>query len=225
MDLYSQKSESLPQKVIIVIFEIIFLVVSYQVLFGNFLGGIRAAGSQPDLMRNGILFAFNLVVFLRFLFTLFYFLQRRIPLEETISVPMAFGLYLLGFPLLARSADVSVNLWEIFGILFFIAGSFLNSYSEYQRKKWKKDPQHRGKLYTGGLFGVSRHVNYFGDFLWVSGYAMVTHNTYSILIPLFLFSFFYFFNIPKLETYLQTRYSGEFDQYKRQTKSFIPFIL
>ena len=186
---------------------------------------LRAAGSQPDLLRSGILFAFNLVVFLRFLFTLFYFLQRKIPLEETISVPMAFGLYLLGFPLLARSTGLPVNLWEVSGILFFVTGSFFNSYSEYQRKQWKKDPQNRGKLFTGGLFGISRHVNYFGDFLWVSGYAMVTRNIYSILIPLFLFPFFYFFNIPKLETYLQTRYSAEFDQYKKQTKSFIPFIL
>ena len=37
---------------------------------------------------------------------------------------------------------------------------------------FKRRPENKGKLFTGGLFAVSMHPNYFGDLLWVSGYAL-----------------------------------------------------
>ena len=69
------------------------------------------------------------------------------------------------------------------------------------------------------------HINYFGDLLWVLGYAFVTNNLYSFLIPLFLFCFFYFYNIPKLDAYLAERYQDAFEEYRRKTKRFIPFVI
>jgi protein-S-isoprenylcysteine O-methyltransferase Ste14 len=225
MDMYGQKDPSLPQKGVILSSELFLIAVSAWVLFGDLLEGVRAFGSDPEPTRNLVLFTFNVVVFGRFLLTLFYFLERRIPWEEAFSVPTAFALYLLGFPLLARPASTPVGLLELAGIVLFALGSFLNTFSEYQRKRFKSDPMNKGKLYTGGLFALSMHPNYFGDLLWVSGYACVTHNPYSALIPAFLFCFFYFYNVPKLDAHQRERYGQSFVDYERRTKRLIPFVL
>jgi steroid 5-alpha reductase family enzyme len=175
--------------------------------------------------RNVTLFVFNLVVLARFMLTLFVVIERRIPWEEAASVPMAFALYLLGFPLLARPGAVPFGWLELVGIALFVIGSFVNTFAELSRKRWKARPENRGKLYTGGLFSVSMHPNYFGDLLWVSGYACVTHSPYAALIPAFLFVFFYFYNVPKLDAYLGQHYGESFRAYERRTKRLIPFVL
>ena len=60
----------------------------------------------------------------------------------------------------------------IVGSSMYAVGLFLEMFSEIQRAVWKKDPQNKGKVYEGGLFGLSRHINYFGYTMWRSGYAL-----------------------------------------------------
>lgn len=225
MEMYGARSASWPQKSIILAAEVALIGVSYGVLFGDWLQGIRAFGEAPSLPRNVALFTFNIIVFTRFLLTLFVFLRRQIPWEEAFSVPAAFGLYLLGFPLLAMPASVVWGFWETLGVVLFGVGSFINSYSEYQRHRFKLRKENDGKIYTGGLFRYSMHINYFGDLLWVAGYACLTHNTWSALVPAVLFCFFQFYNVPKLDAYLRERYGEAFANYERRTKRLVPFVL
>ena len=205
--------------------ELLLIAASYFVLFGPLLRGFRAFGDEPSFARNLTLFAFNLVVFARFLGTMFVFVERRIPWEEALSIPVAFALYLLGFPLLAKPKSVDFGAIEVLGIGLFVVGSFINTYSEHQRRRFKRRAENKGKLFTGGLFAVSMHPNYFGDLLWVSGYACATRNAFAWLIPALLFCFFYFFNIPKLDRHLRGRYGEAFVDYERRTKRLIPFLL
>lgn len=95
MDMYGSKSASTVQKLVILLAELVLLSVSSWVLLGDGLQGIRAFAADPDPIRNQTLLAFNVVVFARFMLTLFVFLKRKIPWEETVSVPLAFALYLL----------------------------------------------------------------------------------------------------------------------------------
>jgi protein-S-isoprenylcysteine O-methyltransferase Ste14 len=225
MNMYGEKSPSWPQKLVIVSAELVLIAVSYLVLFGPLLPGLRAFGDSPSFARNVTLFAFNVVVFVRFLLTLFVFVERRIPWPEAFSIPTAFALYLGGFPLLARGSSVSFGPLEVAGIALFVVGSFVNTYSEHQRRRFKRRDENQGKLYTGGLFSLSMHPNYFGDLLWVSGYACVTHNGFAWIIPGFLFGFFYFYNVPKLDHHLRQRYGAAFVTYERRTKRLVPFVL
>ncbi len=225
MDMYGEKSPSWPQKLVIVGAELGLIAASYLVLFGPLLRGVRAFDDAPSFARNVTLFAFNLVVFLRFLLTLFVFAERRIPWPEAFSIPMAFALYLGGFPLLARTRSVSFGALEVVGIALFVVGSFVNTYAEHQRRRFKRREENKGKLYTGGLFSLSMHPNYFGDLLWVAGYACVTHNAFAWSIPAFLFCFFYFYNVPKLDQYLRQRYGAAFAAYEGRTKRLVPFVL
>ena len=228
MELYGIKSRSIPQKVIIHLLETIFLFFSYWILFlqgGNYIQnftGIHNAANAAD--RRSIIFLFNIVIFLRLAFMMFYLLKRKIPWEENISVPFAFALYYIGFTLFVLPVSQSINWIDYAAIWIFVAGCFINTASELLRDIWKKKPENKGRIYTHGFFKFSMHINYFGDLLWVSAYALITRNMYSISIPVFLFSFFIFFNIPKLDKYLKEKYRKDFDDYARKTKKFIPFI-
>ncbi|HKK41905.1 MAG TPA: DUF1295 domain-containing protein [Bacteroidales bacterium] len=226
MDLYNQKDKSYPQKIILTVLELIIIAVSYWILFEKGYSRIfqPANPGEGNIVRHIILFSFNIIVFLRILVTTFYLIQRKMPWEEAFSIPFAFALYYVGFALLGYKATIDIGPVEYSGIALFLLGSFLNTGSEMARDSWKKDPDNKGRLYTSGLFKYSMHINYFGDLLWVSAYAFVTRNWYSVLIPVFLFCFFAFYNIPKLDKYLKSKYGDQFDDYQKRTSRFIPFI-
>jgi protein-S-isoprenylcysteine O-methyltransferase Ste14 len=228
MDLYGQKSKSIPQKIIIHLIEIILLWLSYWILFQN--GGIWVenhlgiTNSNGNIDRRVIIFLFNITIFVRLAYMMIFMLKRKIPWEESISVPMAFALYFIGFPLFVLPISEPIDGLDYFALAIFVVGCILNSGGEILRNQWKKNPENIGKIYTEGFFKYSRHINYFGDLLWVIAYAMITRNVWSITIPVFLFSFFAFYNAPKLDKYLKERYGKEYDEYAKKTKMLIPFI-
>ncbi len=224
--MYNQKDESYPQKTVLTILEIIIILISYWILFENGYNKIfhPVNSVTGNYLRHEILFTFNIIVFIRMLFTTFRFLKRRMPWEEAFSIPFAFALYYIGFAMFGYRSDLNVGLVEIIAILLFLFGSFLNTGSELARDNWKRKPENKGHMYISGLFRYSMHINYFGDLLWVSAYALLTRNWYSISIPVFLFCFFAFYNIPKLDAYLKSKYREQFDSYQKKTKKFIPFI-
>lgn len=219
MELYGQQSKSIPQKIVIHAIEILLLWLSFWMLFQQ--GGI-GEGGQFD--RRVLIFVFNIITFLRLGYMMLVLLKRKIPWEESVSVPLAFALYYIGFSLLVLPTSKPLDTIDFFAIGLFIMGSVLNTGGEILRHKWKKNPKNKGKLYTGGFFRYSRHINYFGDLLWVIAYAMVTRNVYATLIPVFLFCFFAFYNAPKLDRYLKAKYGTDFDRYASRTKMLIPFI-
>ena len=155
---------------------------------------------------------------------MFYMMERKIPWEESVSIPMAFSLYYIGYSLLVYNREIPIDWIDYSAILLFIIGSGFNTISEVQRHLWKKHPENKGKLYTSGLFKYSMHINFFGDVLWVSAYAIITRNYYSIAIPVLLFCMFAFWNIPVLDKYLAGKYKEQFESYKAKTKKLIPFI-
>jgi len=60
----------------------------------------------------------------------------------------------------------------IVGSILYGTGLFVEWYAELQRGVWKRKPENKGKIYKGGLFGLSRHINYFGYTMWRTGYAL-----------------------------------------------------
>lgn len=228
MDLYGQKSKSIPQKIVIHILEIIFLCLSFWILFQS--GGewventLHIHNASGNTTRRTVLFSFNIIVFLRLAYMMFFLLKRKIPWEESISVPFAFAIYYIGFTLFILPTNKAIDGWDLFAIILFIIGSVLNTGGEILRNQWKKDPENKGKIYTKGFFKYSRHINYFGDILWIAAYALITKNIWAIIIPVFLFCFFAFYNAPKLDKYLKEKYGKEYDEYARKTKMLIPFI-
>lgn len=60
----------------------------------------------------------------------------------------------------------------IVGTTLYVSGILIEWLSEQQRHAFKKNPANKGRLYEGGLFSLSRHINYFGYTLWRTGYAL-----------------------------------------------------
>ena len=228
MDLYGQQSKSIPQKIIVHVLEIAFLWLAWWILFGK--GGawceqhLHIHNATGGHERRMIIFVFTIITFFRLAYMMIFLLKRKMPWEESISVPFAFALYYIGFPLFVLPESVPIDVLDYFAVALFIFGCILNSAGEILRARWKKDPHNKGRLYTGGLFKYARHINYFGDILWVSAFALLTRNWYSVTIPVFLFCFFAFYNAPKLDEYLKTKYGSDYDSYAGKTKMLIPFI-
>ena len=228
MDLYGKKDRSFPQKAFIIVLETIILAASGWILFGNgyhVLFTKSALTVSPDQsLRHIFLFIFNCIIYGRMLVTIGYLVKRHLPWAEAIDIPFAFAVYYIGFALLGYMADIRFGIPEIVAVIIFLTGSVLNTYSELQRDRWKKNPENKGHLYTTGLFRYSMHINFFGDFLWVTAYAIMTRNWYSAIIPVVIFCFFAFYNIPMLDKHLASHYGDEFEEYRKKTKKFVPFL-
>jgi len=177
-----------------------------------------------DLTRRIILMACLIIYFLRLLITVFVFLKRKMGWIETILISglMFFALY--SFAKVGGSSQLPLNALDVIGILLFLAGSYLNTASEYKRYVWKKKAENKGRLYTEGLFKYSMHINYFGDIVLFIGLALITQGFSLFIIPLIMALNFLFFIIPRLDKYLAKNYGEEFKEYAGKTKKFIPMV-
>jgi steroid 5-alpha reductase family enzyme len=179
---------------------------------------------RGDLIRRIILLSCSIIYLLRLFFTMFVFLKRKMVWLEAMVICIIMPLILFAFAYVGGKNDKSINIVDIIGIFLYLCGSFLNTYSEYKRHTWKKKPENKGRLYTEGLFKYSMHINYFGDVVLFTGFAMITQTIYMLLIPFFMTLNFIFFLIPTLDAYLKKKYGREFIEYSKRSKKFIPFI-
>eukprot|EP00438_Fugacium_kawagutii_P028569 Skav232558 [mRNA] locus=scaffold3309:79915:80802:- [translate_table: standard] len=107
----------------------------------------------------------------------------------------------------ALAAGVSSTLrpplgWcDVLGIAMFAAGFLVETVSDWQKWQFKKNPESRGKFCDVGLWKVSQHPNWFGNFFLWSGICVLNMSTLaaagpayilpSLLSPLFLLTLFY----------------------------------
>lgn len=164
------------------------------------------------------------IYFVRILFTEFVFLKRGVSWSEVFTI----GPWLLAIVLVvgvegARNGGAfGVAAWC--GAVLFAVGSWMNSYAEYARHVWKARPENRGKLYTGGLFRISRHPNYLGDLLSFSGLCLIAGEWLTAAIPVVMLAGFVLVNIPVLDAHLREHYGSSFDEYARRTPKLIPYV-
>jgi protein-S-isoprenylcysteine O-methyltransferase Ste14 len=206
-----------------------FLAASAWIFFGESIMPLMAwvevyMPHGGNLCRSILLFSFGVVLFVRMTITLFFLLKRRFAWNELGGVAFALFVYQIGFASLGAGEMTHLGFLDAAAIGLFIIGSYINTGSELQRKKFKDDPKNRGRLYTGGLFRFARHINYFGDILWVSGWAIATRDIRSALIPIGLTAGFIFAFIPSLTEHLRTTYGEQFDEWSKRTKALIPYI-
>jgi protein-S-isoprenylcysteine O-methyltransferase Ste14 len=176
------------------------------------------------LSSRALLFSCAVVYFLRVLFECFYLMRRTMRWGEAVGIGFFVFLVHIYFGLLGGTNPHGPGVVAYLGAFLYVAGSYLNTASEFMRRKWKQDRSHAGRLYTGGLFRYSRHINYFGDETLFIGYALVTVSPWALIVPAFMFLGFVFTNIPALDRYLARKYGDEFAAYAERTKKFIPLV-
>ena len=112
------------------------------------------------------------------------------------------------------------NLIIVSSILLYVFGVFLHFTSDMQKfTQLKINP---GQLINNGLFKKCRNINYFGELLIYSSFALLSMHPIPFVV-LFLFIVFVWApNMTRKDKSL-SKYDN-FEDYKKDSKLFIPFI-
>jgi len=226
--MYELRNPCMAQRVLLAAMGAACVAIAWWLLFG---GGLRTMGSwmawtwEPGhLIRRICLVVTLSIYYVRMLFTEFVFLKRGVSWSEVFTIgPWMLCIYLL----LGVSGGINarpVGIAAIIGIVIFVAGSWMNSYAEYARHKWKRLAENRARLYTQGLFRYSRHPNYLGDLISFSGICLISGAWVTTVIPVLMLAGFVFVNVPVLDSHLHDHYGSAFDQYAARTRKLIPFV-
>lgn len=101
----------------------------------------------------------------------------------------------------------------IVGSVLYTLGLGIEWVSEQQRHAIKRDRGNTGRVYMGGLFALSRHVNYFGYVLWRTGYALAAGGWVWAGVNAVLMGWNFVRNvIPVHQRYLEDRVSSGFSE-------------
>ncbi len=216
------------QKGVFFLIHCVSFAICVYVVFGR---GDVASGQRwqvVDSLRARLVLGVTALYLVRHGITLLYLLKRRVEWSEAIGLGFFLILFEVGFCVLAagmlRRVAAPIGAADYVAIAMVLVGSFLNTYSEMQRKWWKDKPENKGRCYTQGLFGLSMHINYFGDTVLFTGWSILTATLWTLVLPVFMGSMFVFYHIPGLDSYLEQRYGDEFTEYRKRTKEFIPFV-
>lgn len=78
-----------------------------------------------------------------------------------------FLMWLIALPLMQRPGSERLIWFQYLGVLIWLFGFLWETIGDWQLQRFKSDPQNKGKIMTSGLWGLSRHPNYFGEIvLW-----------------------------------------------------------
>lgn len=213
------------------------VLLSTSILAGTLISALVTSGHAEWLIEllkyervegNGyrkiIILSCCLIYFIRFATAMFVFVKRKIGWFEGGLVSILFFMMFYHFGISAGSHPEPIGIFDITGILLFLFGSYINTFAEYQRFAWKRRIENKGRLYTGGLFKYSMHINYFGDAVTYIGLALITMELVCFMISIGIIVNFIVLQIPMQDKHLCNRYENEFTDYAKDTKKFIPFI-
>ena len=83
-------------------------------------------------------------------------------------------MWIVSLPLLVGLQDKSqLTIIDLAGILFFTVGFLVETMGDWQLRQFKKDPANKGKVLNTGLWGLTRHPNYFGEALLWWGLTLI----------------------------------------------------
>lgn len=115
----------------------------------------------------------------------------------------------------------------IIGLLVWIAGFFFEAMGDYQLKVFLADPANRGKIMDRGLWGITRHPNYFGEAtMWWGIFLLALSGGsgwISIISPITITTLLLFVSgVPLLEKAMADK--PGYREYAARTSVFIPWF-
>jgi steroid 5-alpha reductase family enzyme len=138
-------------------------------------------------------------------------------------------LWVVSSPLLLaqRSGAGSGGRWLIaVGLALWAIGFVFEAVSDWQLLAFKRDPANRGRVLDTGLWGRSRHPNYFGEaVLWwgIGLIALAAGGPLALIGPALLtFTLLRISGVAMLDRELVTRRPG-YAEYIARTPAFLPF--
>lgn len=116
----------------------------------------------------------------------------------------------------------TVPLQMLIGGAMFLVGASVETISEIQRKRFKKNPANKGKIIRSGLWKLARHINYGGYLLWRSGVWFASGSFgASIFLAGFLLYDFSNVSIKGMDAYMTKKYGDQWIEYKEE----VPYLI
>jgi len=119
----------------------------------------------------------------------------------------------------------------IAGIAIWASGMLIESIADWQKSRFKDDPDNEGRFINTGLWAWSRHPNYFGEIVLWSGMAILAIPVLegwqwaTLISPVFVtFLLTRVSGVPALEEKADKRWGGQddYEDYKRRTPVLVP---
>jgi steroid 5-alpha reductase family enzyme len=156
---------------------------------------------------------------------------RRFVLRSYLQIFLLQGLFLLLIAapliLLGRSPLTPWSALDGAGLCVWIVGFLFEAVGDAQLTRFKRRPETRGRIMTGGLWTYTRHPNYFGEALMWWGIFLVSLSVPGgwpgLIGPLTITLLLRFVSgVPLLEK----KYAGrpDFSAYARATNAFFPWF-
>ncbi len=140
-------------------------------------------------------------------------------------------MWLVAAPLLAvqtSKANASIGWMDLLAVLVWLIGFIFEAGGDLQLALFKRNPENKGKLLTSGLWGLTRHPNYFGDALqWWGFYlfALISAGWWTVFSPLIMtYLLRNVSGVAMLEKSLKDAKPG-YEEYVRRVPAFVPRIL
>ena len=147
------------------------------------------------------------------------------------SLYIVFGLqgllaWVISLPLLAAiSSSSELGLLDVAAALLWLVGFVFEAGGDYQLSRFKANPDNKGKVLDSGLWSLTRHPNYFGDFcVWWAYYlfAVAAGGWWSIASPILMSVLLLKVSgVAMLEKTITER-RPKYAEYIRQTNAFFP---
>ncbi|CAE7834377.1 unnamed protein product [Symbiodinium sp. KB8] len=174
---------------------------------------VQWPGHTKNAWRCTLLFTFGVAYMLRLNAMARWLLPRELAQEELTVVILWIMSILVSFAVGALLKGTLDWMTCCLAVFLYCLGSWLNTWSELQRKWWKARAENKGRCYTLGLFSLSRNINYFGDVVLFLGWAVATGCWWNLWAPATMAASFYFYHIPDKDQYLSKRYSSDWPEY------------
>lgn len=122
--------------------------------------------------------------------------------------------------------DINFSWLNIIGMLIMIFAVIIELISDKNMHKFIKNRKSRSEVNKEGLWGISRHPNYFGEITFWYGFALfliLSNFSYFYLIIGAILNncLFLFISIPMAEKHM-IKYKPDFINYKKEVRMLIP---
>ena len=138
-------------------------------------------------------------------------------------------MWIISAPLLAaqfRSAPDRLTCLDFTGAALWLVGFYFEAVGDLQLARFKANPTNKGKIMDHGVWGLTRHPNYFGDAAQWWGYYLIAASAgglWTIFSPVLMTLFLLRVSgVTLLEKTLTAR--PGYEEYIRTTSAFIPWF-
>jgi steroid 5-alpha reductase family enzyme len=138
-------------------------------------------------------------------------------------------LFSLPFLAVATNPAMGFTAWSAAGIAVWVIGLGGESLADAQLAAWRRDPANRGRTCRAGLWAVSRHPNYFFEWLHWFAYLLLAIGSplwwLALLGPVLMgISLMWVTGIPFTEAQAERSRGEDYRRYQREVSRFFPWF-